>query len=952
MHTLLATSNKKFDIIGITETGFKNTTNVSDLYNLEGFSHVDCNTDSNKGGVRLYVSKKYDYKTRPDLQIYRSTLLESTFVELSSNNNKENVIIGCIYKHPSMEIEEFNDDYLKKTLEKVTYENKKMFMLGDFNIDLMNFESCTNCNDFLDLTSSNSLLPLILKPTRITPQSKTLIDNIFTNVLKPHTSGNLTCSISDHLPQFTIIELTSKKYQKESEVKYKRSYKNFDEEEFILDFLDKEWEELLQLENNDPNLSTSTLIETTLKTFDTHAPLKKQKQQQKFINKKPWVTTAILVSIKKKQLLYKQFIKERQKDKKHGLHEKFKKYRNALVKLIRSSKENHYKTYFQDYKNNIKLAWKGIKELICTKPSNNDKVKLLRINDEDVSDTLKIADTFNNYFGTIAESTKNKIVDSKRSYTDFLKNPNPKSMFLKPTTATEVGKIISSLENSKATGPASIPTNILKLLSPTLSPMISKIINISFSTGIFPDCLKFADIIPVLKKGSKLLVENYRPISLLSNIGKIFEKTIHSRLSSFLEKNELLYKFQFGFRKKHNTNHALIHITETVKDALDNRKIACGVFVDLQKAFDTVEHSILLKKLDYYGIRGTENNLLQTYLQNRHHRVKISNSKSQNTLIKHGVPQGSVLGPLLFLIYINDLHTAINHSKVFHFADDTSLIYPSTSLKTINKHVNHDLSLLSNWLRANKISLNVKKTEIILFRSKKKAIINKKLNFRLSGEKITPTNSVKYLGIIMDEHLTWEKHIKTILPKLSRAIGAMAKIRHYVPAQTVKSIYHAIFNSHILYGAQIWSHATENLLHKINMLQNKAIRIINFKPYRESVNNLYAQSEILKHTDQVQVSHCLMAFNFFKKMLPISFNDFLVPVDESHEHNTKSTKLKLKTNCKKTKSFGTSSAKNQIISSWNKNIEKIVYDRDKTTKPAFIKALNKHFIDSYKKQDV
>ena len=790
LHTLLATSNKKFDIIGITETGFKNTTLPSDLCDLEGFSHVNCNTDSNKGGVRLYVSDRYDFKTRPDLQIYKSTQLESTFIELSSNDNTENIIIGCIYKHPTMGIEEFNSNYLKKTLEKITQENKKLFMLGDFNIDLMNFENCTNSNEFLELTSTNSLMPLILKPTRITPQSKTLIDNIFTNVLKPHTSGNLTCSISDHLPQFAIIDLTPKKFQKEKELKYRRSYKNFDNEKFILDFLDNDWEQLLQLDKIDPNLSTSTLVEVTSKILDIHAPLKQQKQKQKFVNKKPWITPAILVSVQSKQWHYKKFIREKVSSKKQELHEKFKKYRNALVKIVRTSKKNYYRTYFQDHKNNIKLAWKGIKELICLKPSNSDKPKSLYINGEDISDPQTIADTFNRYFGTIAENTKNKIVDSTTPYSYFLKNPNPKSLFLTPSTATEIGEIIVSLKNNKATGPGSIPTNILKLLSPTLSPLISKIINISFSTGIFPDCLKFANIVPVHKKGLKVLVENYRPISLLSNIGKIFEKTIYARISSFLAENKSLYKWQFGFRTKHNTNHALVQITESIRNALDNKKIACGVFVDLQKAFDTVEHSILLKKLEHYGIRGVVNNLLQTYLQTRYHSVEINNRMSKNILIKHGVPQGSVLGPLLFLIYINDLHNAIAHSKVFHFADDTSLIYPNTSLKMINKHVNHDLSLLSNWLRSNKISLNVNKTEIILFRSMQKGIIHKKLNFRLSGQKITPTNSVRYLGVVLDEHLTWDNHIKTLLPKLSRAVGALAKIRHYVPPQTLINIYH------------------------------------------------------------------------------------------------------------------------------------------------------------------
>ena len=374
----------------------------------------------------------------------------------------------------------------------------------------------------------------------------------------------------------------------------------------------------------------------------------------------------------------------------------------------------------------------------------------MKINGTETSDPQKIADSFNNFFGTIAEKTKSKIVHTNKAHTEYLKNPNNRSLFLRPVTILEIHNIIMSLDKNKANGPASIPTNILKILVPHMSVMISKIINLTFSTGIFPDCLKYADIVPIHKKDSKLLVENYRPISLLSNINKVFEKTIQNRLYSFLEESRSLYKLQFGFRNKHSTDHALILITEKIRDALDKGEFSCGTFVDLQKAFDTVDHNILLKKLDHYGVRGIANNLFKSYLNNRYHSVQILNRKSRQMLLQHGVPQGSVLGPLLFLIYINDLHNAIKNSQVFHFADDTSLVYSDVSLKKVNKHVNQDLTLLNHWLRANKICLNAKKTEIVIFRPKQK-IITKKLNFRLSGQKLKLTTNVRYLGV-RDRH--------------------------------------------------------------------------------------------------------------------------------------------------------------------------------------------------------
>ena len=308
----------------------------------------------------------------------------------------------------------------------------------------------------------------------------------------------------------------------------------------------------------------------------------------------------------------------------------------------------------------------------------------------------------------------------------------------------EVFNLILMLNPKKKNGPNSIPTEILHLLANDICKPLSIIFNKSFASGECPDLLKMASTVPIFKKDSKLIVSNYRPISLLSNINKILEKLMFKRVYDFLEKYKCIYKLQFGFRSKHSTNHALVDITETIRAALDDKKIAGGIFVDLQKAFDTVNHEILIEKLSHYGIRGKTNDWFRSHLSNRMQYVSILGNDSGIKYMKHGVPQGSVLGPLLFLIYINDLNKAIKYSKVYHFADYTNLLKISNSPSQLRSQINIDLKLLYKWLLANKISLNCAKTESIIFH-KPGQKPSYEFKFKMNGHRVRPSDSIKYL---------------------------------------------------------------------------------------------------------------------------------------------------------------------------------------------------------------
>ena len=292
-----------------------------------------------------------------------------------------------------------------------------------------------------------------------------------------------------------------------------------------------------------------------------------------------------------------------------------------------------------------------------------------------LTDSLHIANIFNDYFSSIAEKTKGNIKFSNKSFQDFLHHPNADSLIITPTDAHEVNIIISSINSNKSTGPNSLPTKILKLLKNGISTHLAAIFNLSFSSGVFPFLLKIAKVIPVLKKKSKQFCSNYRPISLLSNIDKIIEKITYNRIFRFLDKNNIIYSLQFGFPQHYSTSCALLNLTEAIMKALDDGNFACGIFVDLQKAFNTMDHSIPLSKLYHYGRHGLPNKWFESHLADHKQFVSVNGFESSTSSITCGVPQGSVLRPLLFLIYINDLHVAIKHCKVHHFADDTKSTY-------------------------------------------------------------------------------------------------------------------------------------------------------------------------------------------------------------------------------------------------------------------------------------
>ena len=461
---------------------------------------------------------------------------------------------------------------------------------------------------------------------------------------------------------------------------------------------------------------------------------------------------------------------------------------------------------------------------------------------------------------------------------------NPYCITLNTCTEAEIRELVSGVNWSKASGPFSIPSNIIKSFKDVFYEPLSAIVNKSLSEGIFPDLLKFATVHPIYKKGDKTKCANYRPISILSNISKILERAMYNRIELFLNEFNLIYENQFGFRKKHSTEHALSAIIEQIRTNLDNKTFSAAVFIDLEKAFDTVNHCILLKKLDHYGINNIANRWLGSYLSNRMQNVSLNGASSENQPITCGVPQGSILGPLLFLIYIDDLRFSLTNCSVFHFADDTNLLFSMKNPKLLSKVINKELKNLYEWLCSNRLSLNASKTEFLIFRPPK-VTLNERVTLRLNGVTIFESPKIKYLGIILDSRLTWKHHVNEICKKLGRSLGMIYKTRKLCNENILRSLYFSLFNSHASYGLAVWGQCQSENFSKIERLQKRIIRAIKFADFNAPSKPLMKELQILSIKDLYSTKIASLMWDFDHGLLPHSLSSLFTRRSSLHNIN-------------------------------------------------------------------
>lgn len=819
--------NKEIDILCFSETFIKSgdETNIR----LHGYVLASqfCRKSTRRGGVCILTKKGIAFK---DLILGKEFSEEEDFECCGIELVTHNIIIVCIYRTPTSNITVFFNK-LEIILNKYTKNKKnKVILIGDFNIDTLKINKISQ--ELQGIMDNYKLNLHIKEPTRLS----SCIDHIASNI-NDADAELLNLYLSDHnTAQKLSINVAKKELLLTHWYIWKRDINNENISKFKecikqLSFSD------VYMETN-VNKAFNIFHDTIIMYYKLCFPKIKIKLNNK-INEVKWFTKGLKKScITKRKLRYQYY-----KDKLTETKIKYKTYTKLLKKCIKKSQQENNKVYLQKAKNKCKAAWDIIKDKTnCFREGCS--INNIVINNTSYNNANDIANKFNNYYTQLAvNDTENK--DHIKQITT---NNINHTLYLLPCGPDEIIKIVRSLNNTNAVGYDELMTKIIKTVVTELAEVLSFLINLSIEQGCFPDRLKLSIVKPIHKKGKKDEIGNYRPITLIPIISKIFEKVIHIRIMKFLVKFNIIKEEQNGFQKNKSTTLAGFNLIKKTIEYINNKNPTVVLFFDMTKAFDFVSHKILLHKLSCYGIRGPVLEWIKSYISDRKQCVEITrindelieNKHRSNYIVnRYGVPQGSVLGPLLFLLYINDLPNILKH-KCILFADDISIVIEKCNESYENK-INDTIKSVVLWLEDNNLQVNLNKTKYMQFYNKCGKKI--KLNIKYNEIEIEESHTIKFLGILLDSHCDWTAHVDMVCNKLNRFVYALRRLRATASRQTALIAYHGYVSSVLRYGLTLWGNSTD--INRAFITQKKCIRAICGAAPRDSCKPLFKELGVL-----------------------------------------------------------------------------------------------------------
>ena len=889
----LACHKFSFDIIGLQEI---HSIVNKDFFNLNGY-HDLINKNrvlSRGGGVGFYLSEAIKYKILDEVSIFHEMIFESLFIE-AKLPDKTTVIIGNIYRSPSpienmtqsVQLDSFID-ILSNVVSKLSDYNSKVYILGDFNIDILQYKNHRKTQDFIDSMFASGFLQIINHPTRISTHannsSATLIDHIWTNSINDfYTSGIITTHISDHYAPFCL--LNSPKVVNMPKFIKTRNFSSENINSFKTVLEQTNFQGTFNEQEN-PQLAYDKFHNIFFSLFDVYFEEKTIRFNINIHKKEPWMSNGLLKSRRTKLELYSIYSKHRSVENKQI----FDNYKNLYNKLLRAMKKLHYSKLLIAHQGNLKKSWDIIKEASNKSGRGNfSSPKSLNVNGNIISQTEQIVEHFNNHFTSITTNIQQSIPPTDRPPDSYLEEVEANFIF-NFTSPEQIIQIFSQLESKSSTDFTGLSTKFVKIILPIIARPLSHIFNLSLKYGLVPSQFKIAKVSAVFKKGGKPEnLNDYRSINLLLVFSKILEKLVSIQLKEYLNEHNIIHPNQFGFQEGNSTIHPMIHMLNKISSAMNKNEYTIGIFCDLTKAFDMVPVDIMCKKLEKIGIRGRNLEWFRNYLTDRQQFVCIDSISSTLREISLGLPQGSILGPILFIIFINDLpKSTLLYSLLF--ADDTTLLASGSNLPELVTFVNSELQKVSTWFRANKMSLHPLKTKFTIFHPSPHLIPWNEINIYINEnnidcpspneqliKKLESVNheseipAIKFLGVYFDPALSFKYHIKQLNAKLSKSIFVLRRCKKILYPEAMRSLYYSTFHCHLIYGILAFSSTYDSLINDIFKQQKKAIRCISNAKYNSHTGSLFKRWGILPFPALIDYFKLNFMYLNIKGLQPKSF---------------------------------------------------------------------------------
>ena len=861
------------DILGVCET-FLSPNISNNQIQIKGYDFLrkDRADILNKtgGGILLYFRNSVKCIRRPELEISK---LETIWAEIQMPNAKPFLICSA-YRPPNV----YSDwiDLFEEELSLAQTTGLEYILMGDFNIDL---NSSTN-SKWSHLIQLFDLKQLITEPTRVTQTSSTLIDHVYTTTPATIVESFVSqLSLSDHFPVCFTRKMNSKISKNQHTTASHRCFKHFDEEIFLNELnTDLQAFQVGQQHIDDDLAIWFTII---LQQLNKHAPIKIKRVKSKYLPE--WFTPDI-TDMQQKRDTYKRL----------KLWDDYRKSRNKVRLLIRQAKRNHFLNKVDTCKNSAAI-WKHMRAINKGDISSTSNLPAeLIISNKCILDSEKIATELNKFFATIAENFKasesevfSLDVDKIKTFVNS-KVPNSINFHIPLITIDEVTYYIRRLDLSKTTGLDGLGPRILKLASSCISPSIATLINKSIVTGQFPSQLKEAKIFPIFKSGSKSDPSNYRPISILPTISKIFEKHVNKHLMGYLHKYNLLNETQSGFRPKHSCQSALIKLTDHWLKCIDDGDLIGTLFLDFRKAFDLVNHNLLIEKLSLYKFSSLSLNWFKSYLDCRKQTIQTESGLTVFSNVISGVPQGSILGPTLFLLFVNDLSLHFEYCLSDFYADDATVHINDKDINIIEHKLQTELDNASTWSKQNKLPLNYNKTTCMVLGSRPRLKECRQLNLQADNTNIQNVNAQKLLGLYVDKQLSWSDHIDHLCSVISSKISLLKQLAEYIPTDAQKRFYQGFILPLIDYGSITWGATSKANLERLTKLQKRAARIILKTDIITPSFLMFRELKWSSIDDRVKYNKAIFAYKALNDLTPSYISSLLKPMSEIHALNLRS----------------------------------------------------------------